>query len=204
MTHPNSVPVLPRRYFSMNTVAGSGAAYGAQEIAPDPSSPDSWLIAACDELVQVERQLDRLFEVKKVTAAQERRTTALDNKAVSLRLRVVSTRATTLAGHRARAMAFLTMDRGRLLTAANAREPFEGRMLAALICDLLETPRRLLADDQKQADGETIGSTSAEQQASDLEVAIGDAIAQAREVGEHDVADELTVSLKLARSRRLA
>ena len=204
MTQPNSVPVLPRRYFPVDAAVGNGAMHGDLEIAPDSSAPDSWLMKYCADLVEVERQLDRAFEVKRPTHAQKRHTTELDYKAASLRLSIVTIRATTLAGHRARALAFLRVDCGRLLANANAREGFENRMLVALVCDLLQLPGQPLPGDKAQEDGQTTESATAGQQASVLEAAIGAAIAHARKLGEHGVAEELTASLELARSRHRA
>ena len=204
MTQPNSVPVLPRRYYPLDIGVGNDALHGSMETAPDSSAPDSWLIKYCADLVEVERHLDRAFEVKRPTHAQKRHTTELDYKAASLRQSIVTIRATTLAEHRARALAFLRVDCGRLLANANAREGFENRMLAALVCDLLELPDQLLPVGQAQEDGETTESAAAGKPASVLEAALGAAIAHARKLGEHGIAEELTSSLELARSRHRA
>ena len=132
-------PALPRRYFPVHDLVATiaRARDTVDEAATDKSSPDAALMATCREFIEVDDRRDRLLELDRRRAADERRLIVLDERFASLQRVVIGSRPVTLEGHRVRAAAFVAADSNDLVTSANRRDQHESRMLAALVFDLL-------------------------------------------------------------------
>ncbi len=147
MTDPGEhVPRSRRRFIVPDPTAAAVAALGSVLTGSltVPDDPDGALVAACRRYVQLGQRRAELArkigpdlnegEVDRLSNAAFRSTKAV------LR-RIVETPATSLAGHRARAAAFLAWDDGDLMGRSDDRSFSEDRMLAALVFDLVNSPR---------------------------------------------------------------
>ncbi len=136
-------PQLRRRYFpGDNRYTKAAAAFDAAttSAAIDPDSPDAALETASHASIELEQRLNRLARCKDGGDVLEQEIDLLETVSMALLREIAALRASTLAGHRARAKAFLARDSGRLFRLADTRDSFDGRMLAALVVDLLHGP----------------------------------------------------------------
>ena len=139
-----SLPTLDRRYFSLDDPVIAGATLPSVMPGPnaaiDPNAPDAALQADCQAFVDNENRRDDLFGRAMRQSSRDRQLAAVDAASVALLHRIAGWRPTTLAGHCARAAAFVAMDAGMLFSRANTSDGFESRLLAGLIVDLLSSP----------------------------------------------------------------
>ena len=147
MTDPGEhVARSRRRFFVADPMA---AAVAALRSAPTgsltgPDGADSALVAACRRYVQLERrraELARKIGPNPNEGEVDREANAAFRSTRAVLRRIVETPATSLAGHRARAAAFLAWDDGDLMGRSDDRSFSEDRMLAALVFDLVNSPR---------------------------------------------------------------
>ncbi len=112
----------------------------AGRLQPDP---DGAVIAACAAFNVLERRKLDLIEGPGRIADDDTRDQALGPLAGEQQGyldRLCRQRATTLAGHQARAISFALWDGGELADRAHAYGLFEDRLLAALVRDLAGLP----------------------------------------------------------------
>ncbi len=105
--------------------------------------PDGTVIAACAVFNVLERRRLDLIEGPGRIADDDARDQALGPLAGEQQAyldRLCRQRATTLAGHRARAISFALWDGGELADRARANGLLEDRLLAALVRDLAGLP----------------------------------------------------------------
>ncbi len=115
----------------------------AARAPPPQSDPDAAVIAACAAFNVLERRRLDLIEEPGRIADDDARDQALGPLAGEQQDyldRLCRQRATTLAGHQARAISFALWDGGELADRARAHGLLEDRLLAALIRDLAGLP----------------------------------------------------------------
>ncbi len=137
------LPQLRRRYFpgdNRYTKAAAALDAATTPAAIDPNSPDAALETASRAFIELEQRLDRLARRNDGGDGLEQEIGLLERASMALLQEIAAFRASTLAGHRARAKAFLARDSGRLFRLADTRDSFDDRMLAALVVDLLHGP----------------------------------------------------------------
>ena len=140
------LPRSHRRFIVPDPMSAAVAALGSLLTGSlnGPDDADGALVAACRRYVQLEQR--KVGLARKVGPdpddgeADRASDTAFRSTRAILR-RIVETPATTLAGHRARAAAFLAWDDGDLMGRSDDRGFSEDRMLAALVFDLVNGPR---------------------------------------------------------------
>jgi len=106
---------------------------------PKHKQKDVQLLKACFDFGETHRQLEDLYTGKEWIATDDIRLGTEQSLSTHLTqaLQVIATsKATTMAGHRARASSILVFDQGQILANANAGQPFDAA-LAALLVDLL-------------------------------------------------------------------
>ncbi len=124
--------------------AGLGRAAGSGADAPaEPPHPDLPLIAACEAFNDVEqRKLDLIEGPGRMVddAARAKVLAPLMAEQQGCLDVICTQRATTLAGHQARAISFVLWDGGELAERASAAGFLEDRLVAALVRDLAGLP----------------------------------------------------------------
>ena len=124
--------------------AGLGRAAGSGADAPaEPPHPDLALIAACEAFNIIElRKLDLIEGPGRIVddAARAQVLEPLTDQQQCCLDTICTQRATTLAGHQARAISFALWDGGELAERASAAGFLEDRLVAALVRDLAGLP----------------------------------------------------------------
>lgn len=125
-------------------LAGLAAAVGAARPASAPDLDNATLLAACAAFGALERERLALFEGPGRIEDDDERDEAIGPiwaRQVPLLEQICARRATTLAGHRARAAAYWLWDGGELAWRARAagEGSLDDRLLAALVADLAGT-----------------------------------------------------------------
>ena len=112
----------------------------AGRLASSATHPDEMLLAACAEYGRLRRRIDRLSDNRARVDDLDDQSRVYADLTDAGRLPLasaLSTRATTLEGHRARAALFLAWDEGDLIGRARRDEILEDRLLAVLLIDLV-------------------------------------------------------------------
>ncbi len=141
----------PRRRFLLEAGATIALSLGATAavLAPDPTwatpaaaEPDAELLAACAEFDRLDRSHGAIVNAAKTSAEEEeadRLVSAMEERWQAALDAVCSLRATTVAGHRARAASLALFVGGskRMEADAEAGGYWDERLCAALVRDLV-------------------------------------------------------------------
>ena len=134
-----------RLLFSAATLTTGLHGHAASATAPrqDGNGPDAALLAACTGFSRIERQRLALLDGPRRIADDDARDLALApllDQQLPFLDALCEQRATTLAGHQARAIAFWLWDGGELAYRARQSGTLEDRILSALVLDLAGAP----------------------------------------------------------------
>lgn len=135
------LPATRRRLLVGAALLGSGPG-GAGGVA-GPSTSDAGLLAAAANFCALERRMLDLFDGPGRVAddgARDLLLAPLRSEQGPCLDQLCRERASSLAGHRARAVAFALWDGGELAERAGAQGLLADRLLAALIRDLADAP----------------------------------------------------------------